>query len=378
MSKYLFFIFMVFVLSLLGDVTRYKGFNKLKIRRELNTSEVIEGEELKITTYVENNKWLPISYLVVEEKMPANLPRIKEEGSVIDGGANIHYTNRYSILWFQRIKTMYKIKALNRGTYLIKNINVAIGDAFGFGYNYTELEDFLEILVYPKLIDTNKLSFNCTNLQGDAIIRRWIYQDPLYIKGIREYNREDRMKDIHWKSSLKMNKLMVKECDFTSEKEVVFIINNQFGEILFETIDKKAVEEAIRLAASLAAKALDEGAAAGMWTNAYILSYEGNNKQEVQPSLNSYKSIMELCARMDYTAKIEFYKFIKERINKFDLNTTYIIIASYLDEESINVISRLKQSGVLFKVIDMSEDEQVPFINGIEKISYRGDRDELD
>ena len=101
MSKYLFFIFMVFVLSLLGDITRYKGFNKLKIRRELNTNEVIEGEELKITTYVENNKWLPISYLVVEEKMPANLPRIKEEGSVIDGGANIHYTNRYSILWFQ-------------------------------------------------------------------------------------------------------------------------------------------------------------------------------------------------------------------------------------------------------------------------------------
>ena len=33
------------------------------------------------------------------------------------------------------------------------------------------------------------------------------------------------MKDIHWKSSLKMNKLMVKDYDFTSERELVIIVN---------------------------------------------------------------------------------------------------------------------------------------------------------
>ena len=41
-------------------------------------------------------------------------------------------------------------------------------------------------------------------------VYKMIHKDPLYIKGIREYNVEDRMKDIHWKSSLKMKKLMVK------------------------------------------------------------------------------------------------------------------------------------------------------------------------
>lgn len=127
------------------------------------------------------------------------------------------------------------------------------------------------------------------NLIGDNVIKRWIHTDPLYIKGIRDYRSEDRFKDIHWKSSLKSDKLIVKEYDFTSDREIVVIVNVQCAENAWLSVDRNRIEAIIGLAASLCYKCLNMGSRTGMWTNAKLTSLCNNFKKEVYPSLNSLK-----------------------------------------------------------------------------------------
>jgi uncharacterized protein (DUF58 family) len=373
MRGYLTFIFVAFILLTIGDLTRKKGFNKLTIKRQVDKDAIVEGEEFKITTIIENNKLLPISYLRIEEEIPIELPRVSDENTPSASNMRLYYTSKYSVLWFERIKKTYTNKGIKRGTYTIKNMNISIGDIFGFSSISTEQEDSLEILVYPRIINFKQFNFESTNIQGDNIVKRWIYKDPLYIRGIREYNVEDRMKDIHWKSSLKMSKLMVKDYDYTSDREVIFIVDIQCGEPYWASIVEENVENAIKIAASLSQEAIKGGIATGMWTNALIVGFNNNFDERVHPSLNSFQSIMELSARMHYAPRREFNNFLKERVQEFNNSSTYIVITGYLNSESENILAKLKRSGVLIKMIDVSKNGTVHTIPGIEKTNYKGE-----
>lgn len=374
MLGYFGFIALLFVLLGLAEFSGRKGFDKLSIRRESDKLAVNEGEEFKISIIIENNKWLPISFLLLKEKVPGNIEFAFDEDYKRYVEFNYHVT-RYNINWFERIKRSYAHKANKRGTYLLKEIEVSIGDIFGFFSKDVLIEDYLELLVYPKLIDLRKVQFSTTSLYGDNIIRRWIYKDPLYIKGIREYSIEDRMKDIHWKSSLKMNKLMVKDYDYTSEMELVIIVNVQCGDPYWQSIVSKDIESAVSVGASFAKQAIDEGIPAGMLTNSQLLCYGDSLSKGVDPSLKSLKDILELCARIDYTPRLSFSEFLKQEGKYFNKNRTYLIVTPFLNSEDIFLLSKLRRTGFLIKLLDVSSKHNLPSIDGIEKAVYLGKED---
>ena len=373
MREYLTFIFVALILIMVGDLTRKKGFDNLTVKRQVDKEAIVEGEEFKITTIIENNKLLPISYLKIKEEIPIELPRVSEDSIPSTSNMRLYYTSKYSVLWFERIKVTYINKGAKRGAYLIRSIRITIGDVFGLTSISKEIVDTIEILVYPRVVNIRQFNFESTNLQGDNIVKRWIYKDPLYIRGIREYNVEDRMKDIHWKSSLKMNKLMVKEYDYTSMREIVFIVDVQGGDPYWAFIIEENVENSIKISASLAEEAIKQGIATGMWTNAQVVGFDNDFDERIHPSLNSFQSIMDLSARMDYSPRKEFHHFLKNRVQEFNSSATYIIITCYLSSDSQNILAALKRAGVLIKIIDVSKNGTVPSIPGIEKVNYKGE-----
>ncbi|MGV8983939.1 DUF58 domain-containing protein [Clostridium sp.] len=359
------------IIFFIGEFTRKKGFDKLKISRNINKDRILPGEEFTLTTTIENNKRLPISFLMLSEKIPAAIEFISDNNRSKEG-ADAWHLSKYTISWFERKRRIYKLRCNVRGTYILRDINVTVGDLFGYSTETMAVEDFLEFLVYPKIINMNSIEFSNTNFQGDNYVKRWIHKDPLFIKGIREYNVEDRMKDIHWKSSLKMDRLMVKEYDFTSDRELTIVVNGQCGEPYWGSIQPVLIENGITVAASLAAKSIKEGVPTGMWTNCQLMGMKTKITNEVYPDINSLKKIMELSSRMSYSVTIKFNDYLRSKIKDFNQNSTYVIITSYLDEESVGILSKLKRRGILIKVIDVSLKDTVPYISGIEKVHYKG------
>lgn len=369
MLGYYVFLFILLLILVLAEITRRKGFDKLSIWREATVNSVTEGEELKLSIVVENNKRLPISFLLLNEKIPGELGFLEDEATGDSGEMDYHST-KIHVGSFERVKRNYKLKASKRGTFVLRDVRVSIGDTFGLYTSDKDIEDFVELLVFPKLVDVKQLELNTTSLQGDTIIKRWIYKDPLYIKGIREYNTEDRMKDIHWQSSLKMNKLMVKDYDYTAEMETVIIFNVECGNPYWSSIDPLAIERGASLSVSLAAQCIKEGIPVGMWTNSQLISYGNEALKEVAPSIVALRSIMELAARIDYTPKASLGEFLIERSRGFSRNTTYIVVTAFLSEEDTAVLSKLAKNGFMLKLIDISSKSRLPLIKGIEKAIY--------
>lgn len=371
MQVYFIFIFIVLVFAAIGEVTRKKALEKLEIKRECSKYVLSPGEEFKMTTMVENKKWLPVSFLYIEEQIPAEIQRGTNEIYELRGSYKF-YINSYSISWYERITRTYNARIDRRGVYMLRALNISVGDVFGFAHESSQKEDVQEIVVYPEVKPLKSIIVENNSIQGESIVKRWIYKDPLYIKGIREYNIEDRMKDIHWKSSLRMNKLMVKDYDYTSERELVMILNVQAGDPYWTYVDKKATERNVEIAVSIAHQAISEGVPVGLWTNAQVINYKGDFKNEIVPSLISQKEIMELCARLDCTCRVELPRYINSKGREFNKNTVYVLITSFLNDESAAIMKKLIRMGFIIKIIDTSETGGLEKLDGIEKLHYGG------
>lgn len=379
--QYFIFMLAIFVLLFVGRYTLRKGFYNLTIKRVPREKGVPEGENFEITTVIENKKWLPISFLLVKEEIASEIEFPTNEYASINISKSLR-VSRYSVSRYERLKRPYTVKTKKRGTYVIRYIDVTVGDVFGFFSDTQPREDIVELLVYPKLVSLRDFSFKNTSLQGEQLIKRWIHKDPLYIKGIREYNIEDRMKDIHWKSSLKMNKLMVKDYDYTSERSVVAIVNVDCGGAYWKKADYQGIDIGVELAVSIIKDSIDQGIPAGLWTNAQVASHKEHFKSEINPSLNTFRGALELGARICYFHRTSLYKYLREKSSGLSKNTSYILITPYLDEESAVLLQKLNRMGYMFHLIDISTEADIPAIKGIEKVKCSrlegGKQDELD
>lgn len=365
MLIYFSFIFVIVVILAIANYTGKKGSENVYMQREIEKKLYAIGEKIPVTLTVENNKFFPVPFMIIAERITSNLSKEDYAGEVVE-----HYT-KIRVGGYERVKRIYNLKAQKRGTFIVKDMYASFGDVFGFTSNTKTYDDYFEVLVEPKRIPLQRLYFKTNSLSGNSIIRRWIYKDPLYIKGIREYSAEDRMKDIHWKSTLKMNKLMVKDYDFTSDREIMLIVNVQCGEPYYSSIDADEIENSISIASSVAYNSIKEGIPVGIMTNAMILSLSGMCKKDVKPSLSSYKAINEICSRMDYTETMDFDKYLKTKMHDFKFNCTYVIVTPFLNETSHNLISNMMRKGHHISMIDVSKDNSVPKVNGVDKYNFR-------
>ncbi|MEG1256137.1 DUF58 domain-containing protein [Clostridium sp.] len=368
----LFLAFIVIILLQVANITTKMGYRNLKVNRELERDRVTVGEEFTITTKVENNKKMPVLFLIIEERIPAGLRFVGNVNSYKEGNDTWHIC-KYSMGKFQRKTRIYTLIGDKRGAYIIKSMNILIGDVLGMNIEKKEIDNYIEVLVYPKIKSIGDFKFDVTNFLGNNTVRRWIHKDPLYIKGIREYNVEDRMKDIHWKTSLKANKLMVKDYDYTSEQQMVIILNTQCGDPCWNCINEEIIEKSIDIAVALAARATKESIPTGIWSNCHLIYCDEKGPNEIAPKVGNFNKILEYCTRVYMAVKYELSEYLKIRIPYFDRDCTYVLITSYLNERDIAVISALVLKGYKFKIIDVSKKNNIEDVKGVEKISYKGD-----
>ncbi len=370
--KVLFLFVLIIIVFKIGHLTISKGFDNLEVRRNIGNTKICCGETFEYEIVIENKKNFPIVFLLIKEIFPKEFKFINNE-RVEEECDCIKKAHKYAIYGFERIIRKNSVRIDKRGTYIINDIEESIGDFFGLIDKSQKVKDSHEILVYPTIEELNNFRIKSMNVMGDNIVKRWIHSDPLYIKSIREYGAGDRMKDIHWKSSLKMNKLMAKEYDYTSDKEVIIIANTQSHKECYINISEEIVERTISLSVSIADKCLKEGVAVGMWTNASTKSLVTGYIEEVPSSLNSIEKILELGARMDYLPRGQFSKLLMRKRQQFNTNAIYVVVTPYLDEESISILRKLSKRGINFKIIDVSDDLNLPSIQGIEKLECLGE-----
>ncbi|NMB03284.1 MAG: DUF58 domain-containing protein [Tissierellia bacterium] len=306
------------------------------------TAEI--GQPIGILSVVENHKRLPVSHVELSERYPEGL------------GGGEYRTSLY-VRGFERIKRPHQVVAFERGLHTVEFGRLIIGDFLGITREFRRYPLKKEWVVYPKKIDLHDSIIPIDSTMGELSVRRWILPDPIMIRGIREYTGMESQKSIHWPSSLRQGRLMVKEFDFTADQSCLILLNIQTSPPTWEKPKAELIEQTIRLTRALADELEDQAIPFAVRCNAYNYLDPPQRGYTVHTGLGDahMDEVLDMLGRIDYKVGTGFTGMLRQvqtqAMNQVTvIIMTPIILESYLEE--IDLLAGKVARVVVFSLTD--------------------------
>lgn len=217
-----------------------RDISKLRIERRISTERAFTNQDVSFHHSVVSSKRLKLTLL-----------------GQIEVGSSLTYNlfERDVFVGSEPVRIDVKTSFPTRGRKVLKDLCCYYEHPLGLFKIWARFNAPQELLVLPRLMP---LEFFPSRLREPLPGRRSdfkLFEDPLRIKGLREYSN-DPIKKVHWKASAKFGKLLVKEYDHTAmSRTFLFIDLNMAREIfarnVWAQIRTSYEEEAVRAATAI-------------------------------------------------------------------------------------------------------------------------------
>jgi uncharacterized protein (DUF58 family) len=316
-------------------------FEKIYITRSFDNTGVFPGDKVVYELAIENRKFLPLTWLSVDEKLYSGLEfEINTKTQKLNEDAYIH-NSMLSLLPYQKVVRRYNMKAVKRGFYQLKHLAMTSTNMLGTEEYSIEKEVSASIAVYPQIRDIRGALVPANTTQGDFSVRRWIIEDPMVINGVRSYSGNDSLKSINWKATAKNQQLLVNKYDFTADKRIMIILNLDRQEYSLKREDIHTIEVAIEVCASIASMMHETGIPVGFATNAHTLGPVETNVLDPDTGDNHMIAILESLAKLSYFKKYKSRELLKLLVASFSWGTEVIVVTPEISEELIEDLQSL-------------------------------------
>ena len=180
----------------------------MRLRRALGEREHVEGDDVHV--------WLEVD---VESRVPPpSLVLVERIGKLGERRTPLHPEG--SRLW-----AGYTLPALPRGRYTFEDAEIVIEDPFGLQRVTVPVGDAAVLVVYPRLVDLGGLFSESGARAHDG--RRMLLRRPsgFDFHGVREYEEGESLRRVHWRSTARRGKLMVKELEDAPRDETAVVLD---------------------------------------------------------------------------------------------------------------------------------------------------------
>ena len=169
-------------------------------------------------------------------------------------------------------RTSYRHTFVRRGAYTLTGYRLATKFPFALFRKSRDVDAPIDILVYPPRVPVTLPPPRATT-RGDAVASRLGRRGEFF--GLREHRASDDRRDVHWKSSARTGRLLVREYEDELARHVVVAVDNALPRDVRDALadgvlvpaheaQVGAVERAIAIAASLATAYLEAGWTVGL------------------------------------------------------------------------------------------------------------------
>lgn len=242
---FLFVVFYLFSLVYaLSHVWVQSVGRNVQVERRL-MDHAFSGDRVQVCLGLKNGGRLPAPWLDVHESLPVQLatPPFFRHASALGGRGQQDLA--------------YELHCRERGYYEIGPLTVRTGDLMGFARTRTIRLAAQPLIVYPKVLPLHDLGLPTYSPQVALPARSPLFQDPSRVMGVRDYQRGDSPRRVHWTATAKasacaeMMRLMVKQVQPAISRETMICLDlcrENYGRRSWAV----ATERAIVVAASLA------------------------------------------------------------------------------------------------------------------------------
>jgi len=258
-----------------------------------------------------------------------------------------------------------------RGWFTLGPTQIETGDIFGLFLMRKAFSTHSRLLVIPYMADIQSFPAPFGILPGGRALRQKTLEVTPYAAGVREYVPGDPLKRIHWPSSARKQKLIVKEFEkdplaevwiFLDARSSVHCQRDSEGESnssAFWRLKKNQAfalppdteEYAISIAASIAKYYVNQKREVGLVSAGQSYTVLPAERGERQLG-----KILETLAVLQAEGEMPLWGLISSQLSHLARGSTIIIITPSSDQRLMTVIMELIQRGLMPVVILIDQD----------------------
>ncbi len=243
-----------------------------------------------------------------------------------------------------------------RGEYTLGPMTVISGDPFGLFQFPRQIAALSSIIVYPPTVPIHRFATPIGTLSGGEAVRRRAHFVTTNAAGVRDYQPGDSFNRIHWRSSARKDRLLVKEFELDPLADVWVFLDISRGSLVERpqaradlgniyapppNLPPSTEEYAITIAASLVQYFVDKGRALGFATYA-------PHREIVQPDRGPRQltRILEILAVARSESDVSLYQMLELEATYLTRGTTLVVVTASQDENWVAATHILARRGI--------------------------------
>jgi uncharacterized protein (DUF58 family) len=175
------------------------------------------GDHVEVTIQVENASRVPVPWIEVTDSVPTELRAAAPATHVLSLGMR------------QRQRFSYRLDCGKRGYYVLGPFYFNTGDLLGVRQESLELPSLNSLTVYPRVLSLERLELQSLAPQAALAATSPLIEDPSRVIGVRDYQRGDSPRRMHWKATAQLSRLMVRQFDPTISRETMIFLDLDGG-----------------------------------------------------------------------------------------------------------------------------------------------------
>ncbi|MEA2677821.1 MAG: hypothetical protein QOJ81_1962 [Chloroflexota bacterium] len=330
-AQFLFFLVYLGIIVIGGSyvVTRF-GLADLEAGYVLDRLHAQAGDMLRANYTVRNASRLPKLWLEVHNPttLPVGLP-----------GQAISIGPRGERSWSVRVPLT------RRGHFRVDPMALRTGDPLGLFESNAAVGGYSTVIVYPRVEQLPGWRMPPAFVEGSHADKVQTPHNTPSATSIREYAPGDAYNRIHWKTSARKGELVVKEFELEQTADV-WIFLDLYEPTHTGTGDESTLEYGVRVAASIAARALVEN-------RKVALTASGNHIAPIPADRGprQYQKVMQALAAVMADGDRPLVEVMVENVAKLRKGMTAVIITAALDPHWVRPLGGLRQRGVESSII---------------------------
>jgi uncharacterized protein (DUF58 family) len=298
----------------------------LELRRRHRATRIQVGDTLVEQAILEAQsgllQWWPRLWLELHDS--SDLP-----GHHLDGVLSLGPVGRK--VWELRSE------CTRRGRFSLGPVWVTSGDPFGIFRTSRKLADGTNIVVYPRAVPLPGFGRVPGELPGGALQGVRVQFSTPNVTSVREYRPGDAFNRIHWPTTARTNRLMVREFELDPTADVWLVLDLD-ADVHTGSGLESTEEYAVTATASLARHLLDQGRAVGLVSQTATLPADRGPRQA--------ERILEVLALVQATSSLTLPALLGAETSRFARSSTLIIITPSTSETWARFCQALNGRGV--------------------------------
>jgi len=322
----------------------------VELRRVTRTSRAHVGQIFEERFTVENGGRLPRLWVQVEDRSDLPGSRGSRVLTLIGGGEHRTYRAR--------------TRLVQRGVFSLGPTDVVSGDLFGLFPVSRTISSEVSLLVYPMMVEVGAFPSPPGLLPGGEALQLRTHQVTPNASGVREYVPGDPLNRIHWLSSARRGRLIVKEFELDPMAEVWIFLDaeeqvqaeepysppSQAVEAIWSpwrevTLPPSTEEYGVSIVASLARHFLYRDRAVGL-VSTHQASQRGPDVLPPDRGGRQLGKILEVLAPLQAGGDLPISALMTAHAQHIPRGSTVIVVTPTVDDELAMAADLLSQRGL--------------------------------